>query len=108
MSFLLDLLRQVGLGGSAVASATALLVAFYLLRARSVGARAASAGAALVAYSVAILLVIAVTLALGWFDPRPSVITEHLARAASAGADRATEPFRRLVRWLVDALVVVS
>ena len=104
MSFLVELLSRLGLEGGAIAAATSLLVAFYLLRARSVGARAASAGAALVAYTVAILVVFAVVLGLGWFDPRPGVITEHLARGASAAAERATEPARRLVRWAVDVV----
>ena len=101
----MELLSRLGLEGGAIAAATSLLVAFYLLRARSVGARAASAGAALVAYSVAILVVFAVVLGLGWFDPRPSVITEHLARAGSTAVERAKEPGRRLVRWLVDVVV---
>ncbi|WP_418284768.1 hypothetical protein [Halorubrum sp. DTA46] len=104
MSFLLELLRQIGLGGSALAAASCVLVAFYLMRARRVGHRAASAGAALVAYSVAVLVVLAAGIAANWFDPNPSVIVDHLHLALRELVEKATGPGRRLLRWLVDAV----
>ena len=85
-------------------SASLVLMAFYLMRARSIGHRAASAGAALVAYSVAILVVLAVGIGANWFDPNPSVITDHLRIALEAGVEKATGPGRRLLRWVVDAV----
>lgn len=102
MSFLLELLRRLGLEGGAVAAASCVVVAFYLLRARSVGARAASAGAAFVAYTTATLVILAFGLALGWFDPAPEVIRDHLALAFSELVDVATGPARRLFRRLVE------
>ena len=102
MSFLVDLLRQIGLGGSAVAAATCLLFAFYAFRAKSVAGRAASAGAAAVAYSIVVALVLGFGLALGWFDPNVGVIVEHLRTGATEFVERATGPGRRLLRWLVE------
>lgn len=102
MSFLLELLRQLGLGGSVVMSASLALVAFYLLRARSVGHRAASAGAAFVAYSVAVLVVLAVGIGANWFDPNPSVVMDHVRLALEVGVEKAKGPGRRLLRWVVE------
>ena len=104
MSFLLDLLRRVGLEGGAVAAATCLLFAFYAWRAKSIGSRAASMGAAAVAYSVVIAVVLAFGLALGWFDPNVGIMLEHLRIAATEFVERATGPGRRLFRWVLDAL----
>lgn len=101
MSFLLEILRQLGLGGSLVMSASLVLIAFYLLRARSAGARAASAGAAFVAYSVAVLVVLAFGIGANWFDPNPSVVADHLRTALEVGVEKAKGPGRRAVRWLV-------
>ena len=81
-------------------SASLVLMAFYLMRARSVGHRAASAGAALVAYSVAILVVLAFGIGANWFDPNPSVITDHLRIALEVAVEKGTDPLRRLLRFV--------
>lgn len=104
MSAILDVLRMLGLEGSAIAAAGCVVVVFYMFRAKSAGARAASAGAAIVAYASATLIVIAAALAFGWIDPNLSVITEHLTEAMRVAIERGTGPARQLVRWGIDAL----
>lgn len=104
MSLLIDLLSRLGLGGAALTAATLAMLAFYLVKARSLGRTAANVGGAAVAYLVAVLTVGAFVLVLGWADPNPSVVWSHISRAAEVGADRASEPVRRLVRWVVDVV----
>ncbi|GAB7011762.1 hypothetical protein [Halolamina salina] len=104
MSAVLDVLRMLGVQGGALASVACLMVVFYLFRAKSAGARMASLGAAVVAYTAATLVAIAAALAFGWIDPNPGVITEHLGNAFRVLVEQGSGPGRRFVRWAVDAL----
>lgn len=103
MSAFLDVLRMLGLRGGAIAAAACVLCAFYLLRAKSVGARAASMAAALVAYSVVSLFILAFALAAGWFEPNMGVISEHVHEAMRLALERGKAPARRFLRWVVNA-----
>jgi len=98
MPLLIEVMRMLGVRGSAVGGASLLLVAFYLWRAKRVGSRVATMGAAVVAYSVAILVVLAVVLALGWADPNPGVISEHVHAGVSLALDRASRPIHMAAR----------
>jgi len=102
MSAVLDALRLLGVQGSALASIGCLMVVFYMFRAKSAGARVASAGAAMVAYSAATLVAIAAALAFGWIEANPGVITEHLSNAARMLVEQGSGPASRFVRWVVD------
>lgn len=102
MSFLLELLRRLGLEGGAIAAAACLLVAFYLFRARSVAGRAVGAGAAAFGYTMAVLFALSVGLALGWFDPNPSAITADLQVWLRELVDVATGPARKWFWRLVE------
>lgn len=87
MSAVIDALRLLGVQGSALASVGCLMVVFYMFRAKSAGVRVESAGAAMVAYVAATLVVIAVMLAFGWIEPNPGVITEHPREESDAITD---------------------
>ena len=102
MSFLLELLRRFGLEGGAIAAASCLLFVFYLMRARSVAGRAVSAGAAVFAYTTAVLVALSAGLALGWFDPNTSAIVADLQVALREFVEVATGPARRWFRRLVE------
>ncbi|MFD1601040.1 hypothetical protein [Halobellus rarus] len=104
MSAIIEVLRMIGLKGSAVAAASCILIAFYLLRAKRIGSQAAAMSAAVVAYVVASLTVLAVAIALGWADPNPGVAFDHVREGVSVAIERGTEPARRAFRWVVEAV----
>ena len=108
MSFLLELLRRLGLEGGAIAAAACLLVAFYLFRARSVAGRAVGAGAAAFGYTMAVLFALSVGLALGWFDPNTSAMAGDLRVALRELVEIGTGPARRWFRRLVDMALSAS
>lgn len=102
MSAIIEMLRVLGVRGGAIGGASLLVVAFYLWRAKRVGARAAGFGAALVAYSVATLVVLGAAIALGWADPNPGVVSEHIREGVSLAIERGSEPALKAFRWLVS------
>lgn len=104
MSAIIEVLRMLGLKGSAIGAASCVLIAFYLLRAKRIGSRAAGMGAAAVAYTTAVLVVLGAAIALGWAEPNPGVMYEHLREGVSLAIERGSRPARKAFRWVVDAL----
>lgn len=104
MSAIIEVLRMLGLKGSAVAAASCVLIAFYLLRAKRIGSRAAGMGAAAVAYTTAVLVVLGAAIALGWAEPNPGVMYEQLREGVSLAIERGSRPARQAFRWAVDSL----
>ena len=104
MSVIIEGLRMFGLKGGAIAAATCVVIAFYLLRAKRVGSRAAAMSAAVVAYVTASLVVLGAVLALGWADPNPGVAVEHTREAIAIAIERGKGPAWNAVRWLVETL----
>lgn len=84
-----DLVNALGVGGTAVSAVSVGVVAWYVWRARAVGSAAAGAASSAVGYTLVILCVAALALALGWAEFRTGVAIEHL---------------RAFVRVVVDAL----
>lgn len=97
---LVGLLESLGLGGSMLTAAMLVLVVLYIRRAARAGSMAAGFASATVAYAMVVLGVAAVSIVLGWVDPHPGVIFEHLRTGASWGWEVATGPAREVAAWL--------
>jgi len=104
MSAIIEVLRMVGLEGSAVAAASCILIAFYLFRAKRIGSAAAAMSAAAVAYVTVSLMILAAVIALGWAEPNPSVAIEDTREAIALAIRRGSGPAWDAVRWVVETL----
>jgi hypothetical protein len=105
MSAIIEVLRMIGLEGSAVAAASCVLIAFYLFRAKRIGSMAATMSAAAVAYVTVSLVVLAVVIALGWAEPNPGVAIEETKRAIAVAIERGSGPAWRAFRWIVKMVM---
>ena len=104
MSAIIEVLRMLGLKGSAVAAASCVLIAFYLFRAKRIGSAAAAMSAAAVAYVTVSLIILAVVLALGWAEPNPGLAIEQTRTAIRVAIERGSGPAWRAFRWIVGSL----
>lgn len=95
MSIVLDVLRQLGVGGSILMAASLGLVAFYLVKVTSGAKTVGGVLANGVTYAVVVLVAVAISIALGWVDPNPSIVLDHVHTAMAAARDA-------LQTWIVD------
>jgi len=84
MSFVLDILRALGVGQSILLGGTLVVAAWYVRK--GVGAAALVGGlfSSAAGYAFVILVAAGVSIALGWIDPSPSTATSQLTTAADA------------------------
>lgn len=95
--FLWELLSGLGLGGQVVTAAVLLLSALYIIRAVRLGRLVAGLAGSVAMYSLAILVVAALAIGLGWVDPHVSRVLEHVTTGAAWVWETATGPARDVV-----------
>lgn len=98
---LTDMLQALGAGSTIVAATSLALVGWHMWRAAALGRIVASTASTALLISVSITFAAALALALGWVDPHPGVIIEHLRAALWFVIERGSAPLRALVRFLV-------
>jgi hypothetical protein len=76
---LFDLLSSLGLGEQLTTAAVFALIGWYILRGKSFIGTIISAVGTVTSIVLGVLVVLAVSVALGWFDPQPSVFLSDVS-----------------------------
>lgn len=98
MSLLLDALRALGVGGNLLVAAILGLAGFYLFRGKRYAGTAAAATGSAAIYGIVVLVALSVSIALGWLEPNPGLITDALGGVVEFGGDLVTG----IVRWTLE------
>jgi len=101
MNLLLDGLQALGVGGNLMFAAIFAVAGFYVFRGKRYAGTVVALGGSMAVYTMVVLLVLSVAIALGWLDPRPELV--------KGAVDSVAGPVGKLVEtvfeWLIDALV---
>lgn len=101
---IVELLSTLGVGGSITTGAVLLLVALYLRRAVVLGGGVAAMASSAATYGLLLAVTAGVAIMLGWIDPHPGVVFDHLRSAASTAWTWGTGPVRTGWEWLIGVL----
>lgn len=105
MSLLLDGLRALGVSGNLFVAGVLLVGALYLFRGKRYAGSAAAAAGTATGYTLALLVALGATIALGWIEPNPDLITDGVSAAVDPLADVATSAIEMVIDTLIAGLV---
>lgn len=83
MSFLLDILREMGVGGQVLTGVMLFVAAFYLIKFVSVGKMVGGMVSSATGYGIVLLVAIGAAIALGWLDPNVGTVSGHISGVTS-------------------------
>lgn len=98
---LLEFLSSLGLGEQLMTAAVLAMAVWYLFRGKSVIGTVIAAVGTATTIMMGTLAVIAISIGLGWFDPQPGVVFDHVATAIAAVKDIAMDV---VADWLSEVL----